>query len=351
VRFLALAIAVVLAWAFPVCSAPASDVRLERIGRFDEPVYVTGPPGVAGKLVVAERYGRILTVVPGRRRRVLADLRSRVRVDDPRETVDQRGLFSVAFPPDYRQSGRFYAEYVNRAGRLRVDELRRGQSGVRRILDLGPVSTQHHGGQLQFGPDGLLYVSTGMNDDPWISQDPANLGGKILRVDPRVSQPVAEIYALGLRNPWRFSFDRRTGAMFIGDVGEAHAEEIDVIPRGAAPGTNFGWPTFEGGHRRESSGPAAATLPAIVLAHADHWCAVTGGYVVRDRQLRFYGRYLYGDLCSGRLFSARPRGARLVDPRRLRLVLPYLVSFGQDAAGRLYGVSFHGDVYRFAPEY
>jgi glucose/arabinose dehydrogenase len=339
---------VVLASAFAPGSTRASDVRFKRIGHFHEPVYVTGVPGAARILVVVERYGRIRMMVSGRRAGILADLRSRVRVDNPNETVDQRGLFSVAFPPDYRRSGRFYAEYVNRAGRLRVDELRRGRSAVRRILDLGPASTQHHGGQLQFGPDGLLYVSTGMNDEPWSSQDPATPNGKILRVDPRGTQPVAEVYALGLRNPWRFSFDRRTGAMFIGDVGDSDAEEIDVIHRGAAPGTNFGWPMFEGRRRRETGGPATTTLPALVLAHAEHWCAVTGGYVVRDQHLRLYGRYVYGDLCSGRLFSARPRGARLVDPRPLRLTLPYVVSFGEDAAGRLYGVSFDGDVYRFA---
>jgi len=186
-----------------------------------------------------------------------------------------------------------------------------------------------------------------MNDEPWISQDPANPGGKILRVDPRLPQPVAEVYALGLRNPWRFSFDRRTGDMFIGDVGELHAEEIDVIRHGTAPGTNFGWPAFEGRRRRRAAGPATATLPALVLAHADNWCAVTGGYMVRDRDLPFYGRYVYADLCNGRLFNARLRGARLVHPRPLGLTLPYVVSFGQDAKGRLYGVSFYGDVYRF----
>jgi glucose/arabinose dehydrogenase len=322
-------------------------VRLERIGRFDQPVYVTSLPGAAGKLVVVERYGRIRILGQRGGSRILADLRSRVRVDNPRETVDQRGLFSVAFPPDHRRSGRFYVDYVDRAGRLRVDELRRGRRGVRRILDLGAAGTQHHGGQLQFGPDGLLYVSTGMNDEPWISQDPANPGGKILRVDPRGSQPVAEVYALGLRNPWRFSFDRRTGTMFIGDVGEAHAEEINVIRRGAAPGTNFGWPAFEGLSRRAAAGPPIATVPALALPHADGWCAVTGGYMVRDRRLPIHGRYVYGDLCNGRLFSARLRGARLVDARPLGLTLDYLVSFGEDARGRLHGVSFWGDVYRF----
>ena len=112
--------------------------------------------------MVVERYGRIRRVVRGHvKRRPLADLRSRVKIDDPNETVDQRGLFSVAFPRDYRRSGRFYVQYVDRAGNERVDELRRGRRSVRRVLDLGPVGTQHHGGQLQFGPDGLLYVSTG----------------------------------------------------------------------------------------------------------------------------------------------------------------------------------------------
>ena len=328
--------------------AVAADARLERIGRFSEPVYVTSPPGAARELVVVERHGRIRIVVPGRRPRTLADLRSRVRIDDPRETVDQRGLFSVAFPRDYRRSGRFYVDYVDRAGRLRVDEIRRGRRGLRRILDLGRVTSQHHGGQLQFGRDGLLYVSTGMNDEPQVSQDPTRPGGKILRVNPRVARPVAEVYALGLRNPWRFSFDRLTGAMFIGDVGEKYAEEINVIGRGAAAGTNFGWPSFEGQLRSEGASLGAATPPALELRHADGWCAVTGGYVVRDQALRrLYGRYIYGDLCSGKLFSARPTGTRLVDVRPVGLTLPYVVSFGEDAAGRLYGVSFDGAVHRF----
>ena len=343
----AAAVVVLLASVLAAGPARAADVRLERIGRFSEPVYVTSPPGTARELVVVERYGRIRAVRPGRRSRILADLRSRVRIDNPRETVDQRGLLSVAFAPDYQRSGRFYVEYVDREGRLRVDELRRGREDSRRILDLGVVATKHHGGQLQFGPDGLLYASTGMGEEPWISQDLASPGGKILRVDPRAAQPVAEVYALGLRNPWRFSFDRRTGAMFIGDVGEGGAEEINVIRRGAAPGTNFGWPAFEGRRRRLEDGPATATPPALVLPHADDWCAVTGGYVVRRGTLGLYGRYVYGDLCSGKLFSARLRGSRLVDRRSLGIELPYVVSFGEDANGRLYGVSFWGSVYRF----
>ena len=290
------------------------------IGHFDQPVYVTSPPQAKHTLIVVERYGRIREVVRGRvKRRPYADLRKRVLVADPNEEVDQRGLFSVAFPPDYRRSRRFYVDYVDRSGHQRIDELRRGSRRVRRVLDLGPVTTQHHGGQLQFGPDGLLYASTGTGD--------GSKPGTILRFDPRRPQP--EVYATGLRNPWRFSFHR--GTLLIGDVGDRTAEEIDVVPAGAAPGTDFGWPAVEG-----EGGP---TPPAIVHRHDDGWCAITGGYVRR-------GRYLYGDLCSGRLWSARIAGARLDDPRPLGVTVPYLVSFGRDARGRVYAVSFAGRVYR-----
>ncbi len=260
----------------PAGSAAAADVRLEQVGRFSQPVYVTSPPGYRRTLVVVERYGRIRRVVRGHvKRRPLADLRSRVKIDDPNETVDQRGLFSVAFPRDYRRSGRFYVQYVDRAGKERVDELRRGRRSVRRVLDLGAVGTQHHGGQLQFGPDGLLYVSTG--------KDTPVHPGSLLRLDPRRSAP-PEVYATGLRNPWRFSFDRGTGALLIGDVGDQAAEEIDVLAPGAPAGANFGWPAFEGDRRREPGDPPGYVEPALVLKHADRWCAITGGYVARDRR-------------------------------------------------------------------
>jgi glucose/arabinose dehydrogenase len=239
-------------------------------------------------------------------------------------------------------------QYVDRDSRLRVDELRRGSDGVRRVLDLGPVPEQHHGGQLQFGPDGLLYVSTGVGDEPEQAQALDRPGGKILRLDPRVPGAQPEVYALGLRNPWRFSFDRRTDALIIGDVGGSHAEEVDLIAPGTPAGTNFGFPAFEGRARRASGPPAVAAPPALVRTHAGSgWCAVTGGYVVRDRRLRrLRGRYVYGDLCSGRIRKARLKDGRLVRDRRARLRVPYLVSFGQDAAGRIYAVSFRGGVYR-----
>jgi glucose/arabinose dehydrogenase len=288
--------------------------------------------------VVVERRGRIRELTR-QGWRSFADLRSRVAVPRADETVDQRGLFSIAVGRDYRWTGRFYAHYVDRAGRLRVDEFRRGRRAARRVLDLGPAALQHHGGQLQFGPDGQLYVSTGTGDDP-------SSTGKVLRLDPR-RRRAPEIYADGLRNPWRFSFDRGTGSLLIGDVGDTSAEEVNIVPAGASPGTNFGWPYLEGLNQRQGTPPANVTAPALVRPHGPDSCAITGGYVVRGRGPKsLRGRYVYGDLCSGQVRSARLIDAALSDDRPLDVRINYLTSFGEDSAGQLYGVSFGGALYR-----
>jgi glucose/arabinose dehydrogenase len=328
-----------MALLFVVALAPAAEARVRAvpIGRFHEPVYVTGAPG--GGVAVVERGGRIRLVRHGRvARRPLADLRRRVLIRDPDETVDQRGLLSAAFV-----AGHLYAVYIDRSGRERVDVVPQGARSGRRLLDLGPAPTQHHGGQLQPGPDGRLWVSTGMGDSPAASQDPAAPGGKLLALDPRTGQ--ATLMALGLRNPWRFSFAGPT--VLIGDVGEHAAEEIDVFTPGTAAPPNFGWPLFEGLDRREPGDPPNLQPPVLALRHSNGWCAVVGGYVVRrngPRDLR--GRYVFGDLCSGRVWSARLVGDRLEDVRRSGLTVPYLVSFGEDDLGRLYAVSFDGPVLR-----
>jgi glucose/arabinose dehydrogenase len=316
--------------------AHAASLRAERVGTFREPTYVTSPPGQPRTLAVVERQGRVRLVRRGTvLRRPLADLRKRILIEDQDESVDQRGLFSIAFAPDYRRSGRLYVDYAGKDGRLHVDEWRRGSGRLRRVLDLGEATTQHHGGQLQFGADGLLYVSTGIGDDPGTSQDPASPGGKILRLDPRQRPARPELVALGLRNPWRFSF-APGGLLLIGDVGGSRAEEVDVLQPATTPPVNFGWPLAEG---RTPTPRPGLTGPAIEHLHSRGWCSLVGGYVLR-------GRYVYGDVCSGHVWSARLQTGTLARPRRTGLTVPYLVSFGRDGRGRLYAVSLGGAVWR-----
>jgi Glucose / Sorbosone dehydrogenase len=333
----------------------AGGVRLVHVGRFEQPDDVAAPPRDAHRLFVVQRYGLIRIVRDGR---VLpapfADLRRQVLIRDPDEAVDQRGLFSIAFAPDYRRSGLLYAMYVDRRGHLRVDALRRSAHdrdradphGRRLLLDLGPAALQHHGGQLQFGMDGLLWISTGQEDDPASSQRLDSLRGKLLRIDPRAPGALPQVMASGLRNPWRFSFDAATRTVVIGDVGDSSVEEVDAVSIASLAQTpDFGWPRMEGTLR---SGPGPrGVAPLLVHRHADGWCSVVGGYVVRDpapRALR--GRYVYGDVCSGRLWSARLTASRASGDRPLGLTVPYLVSFGLDGRGRLYAVSLAGDVWR-----
>jgi hypothetical protein len=184
-----------------------------------------------------------------------------------------------------------------------------------------------------------------MGDDPASSQDPAALGGKILRLDPRRPAARPEVVALGLRNPWRFSFDR-TGLVWIGDVGGSRREEVDVLDPAAARPANFGWPHAEGRITAPGAPPGLAP-PVLDHAHGARWCSIVGGYVARGGSPRSVrGRYLYGDVCTGRLWSARVAGRRLSSARSVGVRVPYLVSFGQDARGRIYAVSLAGAVWR-----
>jgi glucose/sorbosone dehydrogenase len=232
------------------------------------------------------------------------------------------------------------------------------------VLSVRRPSSRDLGGQLAFGPDRLLYAGLGFGRRPEASQDLSVLYGKILRIDPRragrsgyrippdnpfVSRPGArpEIWAYGLRNPYRFSFDSRTGAMAVADVGEQRVEEVNFLRHNGGAGSNFGWPVFEGGRRRTPGTPEDLVFPVLERRHARLTCAVVGGYVFRapgPRSMR--GRYLYGDVCSGRIRSARLRPAGARGDRFESMTVPYLSSFGEDARRRLYAISFLGDVYR-----
>jgi glucose/arabinose dehydrogenase len=351
-------------------AAAARGVALKRIGNFDSPLLVTSPPGDKRRVLIVEQTGRIRLLLGGKRvRRPFLDLRNDVTAGG------EQGLLGLAFAPDYARSKRLYVYFTDRAGNERVQEFRRSRhpnraskSTRRNVLTMADPFPNHNGGNLLFGQDGYLYIGTG---DGGAAGDPENraqnldsLLGKILRIDPRrhgsspygspPSNPFVgrggrnEIYAYGLRNPWRYSFDRKTGDLYIGDVGQNSTEEIDYAPRGQARGRNYGWSCFEGRRPYDDSRNCPnATTPVLDYGHANGECSVTGGVVSRDPGVPdLLGRYLYGDYCAGPLRSFRIQGGRAVDDRSLGLRVSALTSFGEDGRGRVYVTSQNGPVYR-----
>jgi glucose/arabinose dehydrogenase len=350
----------------------AGTLRLTSIGNFSEPTYVASPPGDASRLMVVQKAGQIAVVRDG------------TRLPDPFLTVpnvhsvDEQGLLSLAFAPDYATSGRFYVYYndstqCDSSGAncdVRVDEYRRADpdhadpASRRSVLQVSHrLHSNHDGGQLQFGPDGRLWAATGdgggAGNPEGTAQNPNSLLGKLLRFGPGASGP-PEVWALGLRNPYRFSFDAVTGDLVLADVGQGRREEVDFLAAGHGPGANFGWNVCEGDLAYPSGGPCppnpVANYVAPILTYATHQggtCAITGGYVARDASLpELYGRYLYADFCVGVLHSAvagaggASGDAPVASPDPLQV--GQLSSFGQDALCRLYVTSLSGPVYRLS---
>jgi glucose/arabinose dehydrogenase len=292
-------------------------------------------------------------------------------------------MLSMAFAPDFARSRRYYVYFTDNQGFLRIESFRTPRSnpertarGSREVVIREPhFRFNHKGGQIQFGPDGMLYTGFGdgggSGDPDRAAQSLGTLKGKLLRIDPRPGggydvprdNPFAgrhgarpAIYAYGLRNPYRFSFDRATGDLTIGDVGQNAVEEIDFVPnrRGRARvpfgGYNFGWSLFEG-RSRFRSGEAPGHLPPVTQrTHSEGSCSITGGYVIRDPSFGgFRGTYVYGDLCDPRLRAARLRRPTAAADRVLGPRVSGLVSFGEDARGGVYAVSLRGPVYRLLP--
>ncbi|HEU5106010.1 MAG TPA: PQQ-dependent sugar dehydrogenase [Solirubrobacterales bacterium] len=356
--------------------AKGGGVGLKKVGSFGSPVFVTGAPGFPKLLFVVEQPGRVVVLKGGRRAGTFLDIRDLVNYGG------ERGLLSIAFPPDYARSKRFYVYYTDAEGAIRVDEFHRGSAtraaaGSRRpvITIPHPVNSNHNGGQLQFLGN-LLFFGTGdggsAGDPPNNAQNKDVLLGKLLRIDPRASggKPYSvpasnpfvgkpgrdEIYSYGLRNPFRFSFDITHGQprIAIGDVGQNRFEELDYLTVGRARSANFGWDAFEGFSKYdEESGDTAdpsGTVKPIFTYGRDSGCTIIGGYVVRDPRLRgLRGRYVYADLCEGQLRSLVPHLKRASDDRRLGLQVQSPSSFGEDQQHRLYVVSLEGPVYRLVP--
>ena len=355
-------------------AAPAEGaVRLQQIGSFDEPLYVTAPPGDTSRVFVVEQGGAIRVVKDGETLGTpFLDISELVQAGS------EQGLLSMAFAPDYATSGLFYVYYTDNDGDQRVVEYRRRSDDVadpgsaRLVLRMADSEPNHNGGLLLFGPDRLLYIGTGdgggggdRHGARGNGQSLGTLLGKILRIDPRASagRPYSvprenpfvaragakgEIYSYGLRNPWRFSFDRETGDLTIGDVGQNAVEEISFVRRGRGRGANFGWRPFEGNDRYTPGESAPGHIrPVITERHSDGNCSITGGVVIRDPALAAWrGRYVYGDLCRGVLQTAVLSTGRARNRADRGLRVEQLSSFGEDARGRVYATSLDGPVYR-----
>jgi glucose/arabinose dehydrogenase len=351
-------------------------VSLTRIGGFERPVLVTAPRGDTQRLFVVEQAGTVRVVRNGD---VLPtpflDIREDVKL------TSEPGLLSIAFAPDYATSGLFYAFYNTRAGNgdIRISEFRRHATDPnqadryteRILLTIVKPWENHNGGMLQFGPDGDLYASIGdgdsgvLNPPGFFAQRRDNLLGTIIRIDPRgdpyripddnpyvdVDGVRAEIWAYGLRNPWRFWIDDATRTLYVGDAGNAQREEVDLLPL-SRPGANLGWPCFEGTARFDVDATCEGAVPPLLeYGPGGDTCAIVGGVVIRDARLpELAGRYVYGDFCAGKVTVVDVANGSVASSGDLGVVVPQLTSFGVDALERIYVMSLTGDVYRLDPK-
>jgi glucose/arabinose dehydrogenase len=336
----------------PTATIARPGLRLKRVGTFDNPVYVTAPPGDRRRIFVVEQGGYVRILRDGKKvARPFLAIPSRI------SSGGERGLLSLAFAPDYASSGRFYVYYTAPDGDIRIVEYRRASAeradhdSARVLLSVTHPASNHNGGLVLFGPDGLLYAGLGDGggggDPNNNAQNRGRVLGKIIRFDPRRSGARPEIYAYGLRNPWRFAFTPR-GHLVVADVGQGEVEEVTVVRR---KGANLGWRVWEG-RRRYAPGERAPghVPPAIQRFHSNGNCSITGGVVVRDPVLAaLRGRYVFGDFCRGRIESARLRGNKARAVRTSRLYVANLSSFGEDARRRVYVTSLSGPVYRLVP--
>ena len=360
----------------PAGPTVGTGARLQEIVTgLSSPLYLTTPPGDAAWLFIVEQTGAIRIIKDG----VLLtdpflDLSSRI------STGGERGLLGLAFYPDYATSGRFIVHFTDLAGNTSVSRFQVSSNpdvadpvSERLILAAAQPFANHNGGQVAFGPDGFLYLGLGdgggSGDPDNRGQDLSDLLGSILRIDVRSTEPYTvpadnpfvqsatpEVWSYGLRNPWRFSFDRSTGDLYVADVGEGLWEEINVSTpvAGAGKGVNFGWNIMEGTHcfREAACDQTGLTLPVFEYSHQEG-CSVTGGYVYRGSAIpALQGHYFYGDFCQGWVRSFRYEAGAVTDETEWPSLTPggSVLSFGEDAAGELYVLDQGGRVSKVVPD-
>jgi len=352
-------------------TAPVT-LRLETVASgLNSPLYVVSPPN-DNRLFIVEQPGRIRIVKNGQLLTTpFLDIRSKIA------SGGERGLLSVAFHPNYATNGLFYVNYTNTNGDTHVERYSVSSNAdvadpasAKLILFVAQPFANHNGGLVMFGPDGMLYIGMGDGgsggDPQGNGQNRNTLLGDLLRIDVNNGDPYAipstnpfvgmagmrgEIWAWGLRNPWRFAFDRSAGMLYIADVGQNQWEEINV-QSATQSGLNYGWNIMEGAHCYSPSSACNQqnlVIPAVEYSHSDG-CSLTGGFVYRGTKIpELAGHYFYGDYCSGWIRSFRYDNGQVQDKRQWSLpTVGGLSSFGEDAVGELYVTSLNdGTVYRF----
>ncbi len=347
----------------------------EIVSGLSSPLYLTAPSGDVTRLFVVEKTGAIRIIKDG----VLLtdpflDLSSRI------SNVGEQGLLGMAFDPDYATSGRFIVHFTDLAGNTTLSRFQvsanpdvADAASELVILTAAQPFSNHNGGQVTFGPDGFLYLGLGdgggSGDPDNRGQDLSDLLGSILRIDVRSTEPYTipadnpfvqsttpEVWSYGLRNPWRFSFDRATGDLYVADVGEGLWEEINVSTpaEGAGKGANYGWNIMEGSHcfRESACDQTGLTLPAFEYSH-DEGCSITGGFVYRGSAIpALQGHYFYADYCQGWVRSLRYSAGAVTDQTEWPSLVPGgpVLSFGEDAAGELYVLDQAGRVSKVVPD-
>ena len=325
---------------------------------FTRPLWLTALPGSVNDLVLAEQGGKVFTLDAGDSPTLLLDISSRISTGG-----SEQGLLGLAFHPEYKSTRWFFVNYTDLKGNTVISRFTAGEGLDSEIvlLEVEQPYSNHNGGQLIFGPDGYLYIGMGdggsANDPLRHGQNVNTLHGSLLRiaVEPDGSYTIpkdnpfngengrAEIWAFGLRNPWRFSFDSLTGDLYIGDVGQRAWEEVNFLTAGTGAGSNFGWSVYEGSHPYidQQAGTKTLTMPVTEYGH-DQGCSITGGYVYRGTMAEWQGIYLYGDFCSGAVWGLLRDTNGEWQSMQLLQTQTRISSFGIDSNGEIYLLDYQG---------